>query len=67
MSDPKAKRRVAATKRCTKNLELIKAPTKATATKTSLKKNKFALLQTLRLFQLVQFVKCCQFLLEINS
>ena len=38
MSDPKAKRRVAATKRCTKNLELIKAPTNATATKTSLKK-----------------------------
>ena len=30
-------------------------------------KNEFALLQTLRLFHLVQFVKCCQFLLEINS
>ena len=42
MSDPKAKRRVAARKRCTKNMELT-------------------LLQTLRLFHLVQFVKCCQF------
>ena len=30
-------------------------------------KNEFALLQTLRVFHLVQFVKCCQFLLEINS
>ena len=36
--------------------------------KTSLKKNEVALLQTLsRLFYLVQFVKCWQFFLELNS
>ena len=40
----------------------------ATATKTSLKKNEVALLQTLsRLFYLVQFVKRWQFFLELNS
>ena len=40
----------------------------ATAMKTSLKKNEVAVLQTLsRLFYLVQFVKCWQFFLELNS
>ena len=31
------------------------------------KKNELALLQTSRVFHLVQFVKCCQFFLELNS
>ena len=46
---------------------MITRLTTVTTTKTSLK-CEFALLQTLsRLFQLVQFVKCWQFFLELNS
>ena len=48
MNDPKAKRRVAAKKRCTKNIELKH-------------QRRPRLLKSLRLFYLVQFVKCCQF------
>ena len=62
MNDPKAKRRVAATKRCTKL-----STNEGDGYENVTQKNEFVLLQTLRLFHLVQFVKCCQFLLEINS
>ena len=57
MKDPKAKRRVAARKRCTKNLDGYEHVPQ---------KDEFALLQTLALFHLVEFVKLPIFL-ELNS
>ena len=68
MNDAKATRRVVARKRCTKNMKLKNQRRRRLLKRhVTQKKNEFALLQTLRLFHLVQFVKCRQFLLEINS